>query len=64
MRRIIQSIAASLYNQIPLTKTIKTLKNYNDNRSGNDNIDNKKVPHKPHIPVISFQGYKHNPPSN
>ena len=50
--------------RIPPTKTIKTLKNYNDNRSGNDNINNKKVPHKPHIPVISFQGYKHNPPSN
>ena len=47
--------------RIQLTKPINALKNHNDNDSGNDNINNKKIPHKPHKHVLSFLGYKHSP---
>ena len=65
MRRIIKLLQCRFVIRIPLTKTIKALKNHNDNDSGNDNINNKKIPHRPHrphTPLISFLGYKHDPP--
>ena len=46
--------------RIHLTKIIKASKNHNNNDCGNDDINNKKITHVPHNPVISFLGYKHN----
>ena len=52
---------ALLYSQDPTNKANQSIKKSNDNDSGNDNINNKKIPHKPHNHVLSFLGYKHSP---
>ncbi len=41
----------------------KVLKNHNNNYSGYDYINNKKIPSKSHKPIISYLVYKHNSPS-
>ncbi|MDF0681751.1 MAG: hypothetical protein P0116_12385 [Candidatus Nitrosocosmicus sp.] len=43
----------------PINKVNQILKNNNDNGGCNNNINNKKITHKPHKLVISFLGYKH-----
>ena len=50
----------SLCSPDPTNKYNQALDNQNNNKRSNDNIDNKKIPHKPHKCVISFLGYKHN----
>ncbi|WP_196818262.1 hypothetical protein [Candidatus Nitrosocosmicus oleophilus] len=62
MGRIIQSIAVPPCYQDPINKVNQISKNNNDNGRCNNNINNKKIPHKPHKLVISFLGYKHDVP--
>ena len=50
----------SLWSPDPTNKYNQALDNQNNNNCCNDNIDNKKIPHKPHKHVNSFLGYKHN----
>ena len=49
-----------LCSQDPTNKDNQALENQNNNNCGDNNIDNKKILHKPHKPVISSLGYKHN----